>query len=275
MEVDNYFNLIGRRKQTIFLVCFVVVLFVMIVTLLQPLKYRASTKLLIIQNNTKMDAYNISRSNQMLTSLFSSIVHTDSFFDHVLRSGFNINKDYFSNDPSQRKKQWEGIVNARTGDTGILTIYTYHEDKVQAGQISKAVSLTLQNNHQEYHGLEDKLIVKMVDRTTTSKYPVKPNIPMNFVAAIIAGLIVGAWYVYLFPDRELRFWTSRKKEKSINDNDTPQGGDRNDYGGDNAGDRGGSVYEAQNQNKFEHNQGYNNNVMERSGYDGNMNNLFN
>ncbi|MDD5071555.1 MAG: Wzz/FepE/Etk N-terminal domain-containing protein [Patescibacteria group bacterium] len=210
MESNNFWNLIRKRKQTILFVAFLFLLISLAISFISPLEYRASAKLLITQNNNLGDAYSLSRSNQFLSNVLAEVVYSSSFLEQALSAGFNIDRTIFSADQNKNMKKWRQLVLAKSvSDTGMLVINTYHEDKYQASQINQAVAYILQTKNNLYHGLGDKVSVKVIDRTSVSKWPVKPNFILNAVLGIFFGLIAGFCFVYLYPGKELK---SRKKE---------------------------------------------------------------
>ncbi|NQU77454.1 hypothetical protein HQ544_02035 [Candidatus Falkowbacteria bacterium] len=131
-----------------------------------------------------------------------------------MKSGFNIN-DNFSQDEQKRKKQWHKTIAAKAiNDTGIIVINTYHKDRIQAEKIAKAINYTLKTKHDKYHGGGDKVTIRIIDEPITTNYPVKPNLIVNLVLAIISGIILGAIFVYLFPNYRIRLWKKNKTKKN-------------------------------------------------------------
>lgn len=194
-------------------------------TFIQPLKYRATSELLVVQNYSQTaDAYTVARSNYFLSNILAQVVYSDSFFNEVLESGYNINAAAFSSNSNKRKKQWQKLIKTKTiNDTGIIAIYAYHQDKDQAFLLNQAVAETLKNKHQEYHGLGNKVAIKIIDKTYVTDWPVKPNILLNILFGALIGLTAGAGFAYLFPDREfrIRLWP-KKKDAGRETAETPE-----------------------------------------------------
>ncbi|MFH1523043.1 MAG: Wzz/FepE/Etk N-terminal domain-containing protein [Patescibacteria group bacterium] len=217
MDFNEFISLIKKKKQTILSIVLIFLFVVLIATMLQPLKYRSTAKLLIVQSNNYSDAYSISRSNQFLGNVLSEVVYSNSFFEQVMDSGYNINKNIFSANQNKKIKQWRKTVSAEPiSDTGIIVIYTYHKDKYQASQINQAIAYTLKAKHNSYHGLGDKVAVKIIDKTTTSNWPVKPNIVLNTIFSVFLGLLAGICFIYLYPEKELKFWSNRQRNAKLN-----------------------------------------------------------
>lgn len=219
MEIKEFFSLIKMRRQTVVKIVLLALLLVLAVTFVQPLKYRASSKLLLTQDSMAgTDAYSISKSNQFLTNTLAQVVYSNSFFEQVMASGFNIEAGQFSDNQNKKMKQWNNMVSARpVSDTGMIVINVYHQDKYQADQINQAITFVLKTRHSLYHGLGNKVSIKIIDKSTLSNWPVKPNIPVNIFVGLFLGIILGSAFVYVFPDSDLRLWPKKKNKENLSD----------------------------------------------------------
>lgn len=183
---------------SIVLGCFILVFGL---TFIQPLKYSVRSRLLISQNLSGADPYTVSKSNQYLSNLFSQVVYSSSFFNLATDAGFNIDTDYFGDTYKQRMKTWKKTIEARNvGDTGILEIYIYHADTYQAQQIALAVNQTLMSKSFNYQRGGDQVSIAVIDQPLTSSFPVKPNIILNFFAAIFLGVASASFWIFFFPE---------------------------------------------------------------------------
>jgi len=147
----------------------------------------------------------------------AEVIHSDSFLDQVLKSGYNLDKNIFSDNKEKMKKEWNRMISVRaSNDTGIMVVDTYHQDKYQASQYNQAIAYTLVTKHNLYHGLGNKVSVKIIDETSTSNFPVKPNILLNSLLGIAFGVVISFFFIYLYPEKDIkpRF---REKKKSTND----------------------------------------------------------
>jgi len=200
MEITNFLKIIKKRQGTIFLSVFLFLIIALLLTFVQPLKYRVSSRLLIISDGTISDPYTIAKSNQYLGSLLSEAVYSGSFFQLLATSNYDIDWSYFSGDYKEQTKIWKKSITARNvNDTGVLEIEVYHPNPYQTKQIAYAVNNALMTQNNVYQGSSAGLRVKVIDEPTVSSYPVKPNILINVAAAIIFGLAFGLVYVYYFP----------------------------------------------------------------------------
>lgn len=204
--------IINKRKETIASIVFVFFVLSAVITFAQPLKYRADSRILVVQKMGQMsDAYSVSRSNQYIGNILAQVVNSDTFYIDVMSSGY-LNPEIFSLDNVKRKKQWESTVKTRAiSDTGMINIYTYHQNKAIASQLNESIANTLKYKNSQYHGMGDNVEIKIIDNTTVSKWPVKPNIIINLLLGIIAGLVAGFMFVAYYPDEDLKVISRRNK----------------------------------------------------------------
>ncbi len=219
MEFGNFIRLLGRKRGTIFTIIFVIIVLTVGVSLIGPLKYGATSRLLVVQNTTGSDPYTVSKSNEYLGNLFAQVAYSGSFYNLVLASPYDIDKNYFSGDYNGQMKIWEKTIRTKTlSDTGIIEINIYHPNPYQARQIALAVNDIMINKNSNYQGNGSGIKINVIDQPLVSNYPVRPNLPQNLVIALVASLILSLFYIYLFPeDRyDLRLWPKRKMKKIKN-----------------------------------------------------------
>lgn len=200
MEIDVFLKSIKKRRSLVAGIILGAFILVATATFVQPLKYSVKSRLLIAQNLSGADPYTVSKSNQYLSNLFSQVVYSSSFFNLTTSAGFNIDTSYFGNDYKSQMKVWKKTVEARSvGDTGIMEIYIYHPNTYQAQQIALAVNQTLISKSFNYQKGGDQVSVSVIDQPLTSTFPVKPNLTLNFVAALVLGVVTAMLYIYFFP----------------------------------------------------------------------------
>jgi len=206
MESKEFLQLIKQRKRAITAVAVLFILLSLALSVAQPLKYGATSRLLVVQNfNIGADPYAVSRSNQLLSNVLVQVASSDSFYNEVVNSGYNIDKTYFSNtDPQKELAKWQKTVSVKSlSDSGIVEVNIYHPDKYQLDQIAQAVNYIYQTKHQEYDGSGDAITIKVIDKPLVSRWPVKPNLPLNMALGLIFGLLCGGVYVYLYPEKSI------------------------------------------------------------------------
>jgi len=200
MEITNFLKIIKKRRGTVIASVLIFLVVAMAITFSQPLKYRVSSRLLIMSDGSISDPYVIAKSNQYLSSLLSEAVYSGSFFQLLTASNYDIDWSYFSGDYKEQTQKWKKSVLARNvNDTGVMEVEVYHPNPEQAKQLAYAVNNALITQNNVYQGSTNGLRVKVIDEPIVSAYPVKPNLPLNATAAIFFGGAFGLAYVYCFP----------------------------------------------------------------------------
>ncbi len=172
-----------------------------LLSLINPLEYSATTRVLITQELGSVDAYTASRSAERIVEDLSGVLYTSDFFNKVMDSGHNIDKTYFSDDEITRRKEWEEAVAASISrSSGMLAIRAYHPNPEQAKEISSAVADVYVTQGWSYISGGD-ITVQVVDDPLASRYPVKPNLPVNGISGLFLGTIAGAAYVFIQAER--------------------------------------------------------------------------
>ena len=220
MELHDFLGLLKAKKQTIGSLVVMFLLLGIILTAVQPFKYSSSLRLLVFQstnNQTALDPYAVTRSNEYLSGVLAKVTQSNSFYERVINANFAIEQDYFGNTPKKQAKQWLKTVSVKTmGETGIIAITAYHTDHQQAEQIARAVGHVLMTQHTNYHGLGDSVKIKLLDEPITSSYPVRPNLVLNLILAIVLGLVFSLSYIYLLPKSryDIRIFTRKQKSEA-------------------------------------------------------------
>lgn len=200
MNTKEFLQLAKKRYITIIGIVLFFVIIALAGTLLQPLKYRSKTRLLIAQSNMTTDAYAIARSNQYIGGLISEVVYSGAFLDSLKSSDAVFDRNYFSGTYKQNIKKWKKTVFARSGgDSGIIDIEIYHPDPSEAKKISLAVNDLIISGKGPYQFTNNQVRITTIDQPIISSFPVKPNIPLNLLASIIFGLSFSLSYIYFFP----------------------------------------------------------------------------
>ncbi len=215
MDLKQFFTLISRKKQTIFSLVLIFLLLAVILTVVQPFRYGSSSQLLVIQNfGPNIDPYTASKSNEYLSNILARVISSNSFYNNVMGSGFNIDKNYFSGTIKDQMKTWQETVSAKAvNDSGIISLSVFHKDKIQAEQIARAVGYTLQTKHTLYHGGGNNVSIKIIDEPITSNFPVKPDIILNIGLGLALGIIFSLFYIYLFPEEKYSLKLFPKKQR--------------------------------------------------------------
>ncbi|MBU0647214.1 hypothetical protein KKC67_01055 [Patescibacteria group bacterium] len=220
MELFEFISILKNRKRTVLAIVLLTLLLAMVFTLVQPFKYRADLKVLVIQNfSANIDPYTASKSNEYLSNVLARVIYSNSFYNNILASEFDVDKNYFSGDVKKQMEKWAKTINAKViNDSGIININVYHSSRIQAEQIAKSISYILQTKHALYHGGGNNVKAQIIDEPIVSRFPVKPNIILNLALGLIIGLFLAFGYIYLFPEERfdvIRLFEKKKKRKNL------------------------------------------------------------
>lgn len=225
MEFKDFLKLIKIKKTTVFAIVLLCMSIAVLFTIVQSFRYEAKSKLLIVTNhNMDTSTYDLSKLNGYLSNLFAEIIKSDDFYNEVVNSGYNINENYFLKKGEDKKIEiWKKSISAKTlmSDNGIIDIRVYHTNKGQARQISEAINYVLKIKNGNYHGLNNNVNIKIIDKPIISRWPVKPNILLNFLLTIIIGIFISFVYIYFFPERryDLKVFPGKKKKDNPETNE--------------------------------------------------------
>ncbi|HQB50863.1 MAG TPA: hypothetical protein PLT32_01445 [bacterium] len=194
------FGQIIKKKQSIIWWWLIGVLAVVtLVSFIQPLKYSAESQVLVVPDYRQTtDPYQISKTNEYLSSLLAQVTYSSSFFEATAKPEYQIDATYFGNTSKKRMSKWQKTIEVKAlNDSGIISVKAYHPDKQQAEKLVRAINYNLITKNNFYHGLGDKVVLKVIDEPLVSLWPAKPNLPVNFALAFILGLLLGLIHIYL------------------------------------------------------------------------------
>jgi capsular polysaccharide biosynthesis protein len=192
MQDTRYLEKLAASWKRLLLFGAAAALFGVLASLVFPLEYSSSMRLLIIQKQlAETDPYTAIKGAERTSDNLAQIIYTTSFYDKVMAAKFNIDKGYFKADERKRRDQWSKMIETSvTRESGLLVITVYHKDPEQATQIARAVAFVLTTEGWQYVGGD--LQVKLVDDPLQSRWPTRPNLPGNAVTGFVLGTVLGA-----------------------------------------------------------------------------------
>lgn len=207
---------IKQKKQTISIITLIFIVIVAGVSLLFPQQYSSQAKLLIIQKQSpSLDAYLAAKAAEKIGNLFGEVIYSSSFFDQVWQAGFDIGTNWGNSD-RERRKLWRSRVQiSMVPQTSLLAVTAYAIDRNRAEQIAQAVVYVLTQHGDEYHGGGDSVVIKLVDKPITSRYPVRPNLLLNAVLAAIIGFVASIIFVSYSIDKKSDELSDGAKQPSV------------------------------------------------------------
>lgn len=197
----NHYEIVRRDWRKVIVIGLLIVLVGLIITIIQPFMYRASVSIYIMQKSSfSIDAYSASKSEERIANKLSPIILSSSFLEKVIYSGFDIDQSYFPKDEYKRREKWGKTVETSVvGEASKLEVHVYHQDPGQALQISNAIAYILTQQKREFIGIDD-VDLKVLDSPLVSKYPVRPNVVLNLLLSLFAGLALGVAFVIMTYD---------------------------------------------------------------------------
>lgn len=202
MARPNYPTVLKRGWFTLAMFSLLGLVVSLLVSLVQPLKYSSTVRLLVRQDlGTAVDAYTASRSEERIADTLTSVLYTTTFFDQVMEAGFSIDRAYFPTVDRKRRREWGRTVSASVArGSGLLTVAAYHPNVNQAQQIARAVGFVLTTRAEDYSS-GGSVDVRLIDAPLDSRWPVKPNLVANGISGLALGGLFGVGYVLIQADR--------------------------------------------------------------------------
>lgn len=193
----NFLSYLSKKKSIIVYCILIVLIPAIVLSLIKPLEYSSTVSVLIIQKiNPNLDAYTAARAAEKLGQNLAEIIYTTSFFDKVRSSNFNLDINWPDNEKA-RRKLWQDKISARAlPDTSILEITAYDTDPTKAEKLAQAVAFILVSEGKEYHGGGEDIVIKNVDSSLTSDFPVRPNLFLNLISGLFFGIFIGVFIVF-------------------------------------------------------------------------------
>lgn len=170
----------------------------LVISFVQPLKYRATMRLLIIQaTSPTLDAFTAVKSSEKVGRNLGNVIASSSFLERTLLANPKIDAAGFPQDERKRRKAWGRTVESSVApETSVMEVRVYHQRPTQAHAIAEGIGNVLVREAREYTGSQD-ISVKVIDSPLVSRFPVRPNIPLNTVLGLILGALFGAVFEYL------------------------------------------------------------------------------
>lgn len=197
--INSFWQTIKEKQAIVWWWLIGLLAVVTLFSFVQPLKYSAESQVLVVPDYRQTtDPYQISKTNEYLSSLLAQVTYSSSFFEATVKPDYQIDSPYFGNTSKKRMNKWQKTIEVKAlNDSGIISVKAYHPDKKQAENLVRAINYNLITKNNFYHGLGDKVVLKVIDEPLVSLWPAKPNLPVNFSLAFVLGLLLGLFHIYL------------------------------------------------------------------------------
>lgn len=196
MSRPNYIRLIIRSWRQVALTTVLALVLALSFSLVQPLKYSSTVKILITQTNTTgLDPYTAIKSTERIAQNLTELIYTSAFFDAVV-SDPSVRANYFPTDDLKRRTMWEQtITTAVSPGTGLMTITAYHPDRDQATTLAIRAAKELAVEAPNYFGFSVR--AQVIDAPIPSRFIAKPDFLTNAAFGAVAGFLLGlAWVLW-------------------------------------------------------------------------------
>lgn len=195
MHHPSYLLILVSRSRFILNIAFLGLLLAVVVSFFFPLKYSAVAGVFVIpRQGFGVDPYTVIKSSERVGENLALAIGTSEFLDRVLEAEPRIDKTVFPTEERLRRKYWKKNVEADvTPGTGLLRITAYSTDPAQAVILASGVNKTVMEHGIEYVGAQATF--KIADEPIASRFPVRPNIPMNGLIGFLFGAILASIFV--------------------------------------------------------------------------------
>jgi capsular polysaccharide biosynthesis protein len=194
MASSNLVRVVIRQWRIIALSSLLGLVLALGFSLVQPLRYSSSVRLLITQTNvTGLDPYTAVKSTERIAQNLSEVIYTTSFFNAVMSSE-QIAREYFPTDEIDKRGKWRDTVETSVSPgTGVMSVTAYHTDRAQATRIAIQVAQEISNQAPNYFGYSVR--VQVIDDPLPSRFFAKPDFVRNGLLGLLAGLLAASAWV--------------------------------------------------------------------------------
>jgi capsular polysaccharide biosynthesis protein len=193
MATSNLVHLLIRRWRLVALATLLGLVLALGFSLVQPLRYSSTVRLLITQTNvTGLDPYTAVKSTERIAQNLAEVIYTTSFFNAIVASE-TVDRSYFPTDEIKKRSTWRDTIStAVVPGTGVMNVTAYHTDRGQAAALAVRVAQELANQAPNYFGYSVR--VQVIDDPLPSRFFAKPDFVSNGLMGLIAGFLLGtAW----------------------------------------------------------------------------------
>ncbi len=194
MATKNYIRLFLRSWKIVTVTTLAGALLALVFSLLQPLRYSSTERVLITQTDAAgMDPYTSLKSTERIATNLSQLIYTSSFFNAVM-SKAQIDSSYFPQDEISKRTKWKDTITTQVDSgTGIMSIIAYHTNREAAIELAVRVAQELVNITPNYFGYSVR--VQIIDDPLPSRFYAKPDFLKNGVLGLVGGFLLGSAWV--------------------------------------------------------------------------------
>ncbi|MCR4278398.1 MAG: hypothetical protein NUV81_00650 [bacterium] len=194
MSSPNLAHIYIRSWRYVTLVTLAGVVLAVGFSLLQPLKYSSTVRLLITQTNvTGVDPYTAVKSTERIAQNLGQVILTTSFYNAVV-ADTSVDKSYFPEDEIKRRTLWQNTIETQvSAGTGVMSVIAYHTSREQATNIAIRVAQEIANQAPNYFGYAVR--VQIIDDPLPSQFFAKPDFMRNGLFGAVLGFLASSVWV--------------------------------------------------------------------------------
>ena len=198
MNYKEMINIIKQRKWLVFWLTIFSAVLAFDLFVIQPPKYKANSSVLVVQEQVAgQDIYSISKSAQYICQVLKEGIYSDSFFDKVINSSYQVETGDFPKELKKRRKDWQKNVEVKIiRDLGLIEIDVYSSNKEKTENLSIAITEILKDNHDFYHGSGNNVKLKTLNSTLVTEKPVSINLWLGTFFGGLLGFISSLLWIF-------------------------------------------------------------------------------
>ena len=196
MSIEKIIDLFKRKQGLILLLGVLVAAVSFWFAILLNERYKASSDVLIVQNQEGFnDYYALSKSAGYLSSILIESVYSERFLDEMDKTGIISLNIFLPDNKVERLKEWNKIINVSKNatETGILSIEILSNNQEQAKRISDAVLEVIDKKSYLFFGEGQNLDIRVLSGPV-----IEENLGIGRIIFIsFGGFMIGVLLTFL------------------------------------------------------------------------------
>ncbi len=195
------FSQLIRRSRFLLFVTVSAAAFGLLFSLLVPLQYSSTIRLLVTQPNAgATDPYTASKFTERIAGSLSELLYSSSFANSIISKTTATDTQAFPVDEYTRRKVWHKTIETTlTPGTGILSITAYRTTREQATLLVSAASQELILQAPNYWS---GVRLQIIDTPLPSRWIARPEFVKNALFGAMIGFLLGLlWTIGRAPER--------------------------------------------------------------------------
>ncbi len=189
MTFLQMFQLLSRKKGSLFLAgIFVAAASFFVVTVTSP-RFKVTTDFMVVQTTMQsQDFYSLFKSSEYLGKILSESIWSERFINAVMDTG-KVSKELLPFDKSERLKAWRDMVSVQKNiELGMISVVVKADTEREGERVMDAVSEVLMTKNAEFRGGDEKAVeIRILSGPITERNPTPKELLFIVATAFIAG----------------------------------------------------------------------------------------